>query len=253
MTSYPKSFYSSVTKRAIQSSEIVAEILLSAIKPRSIIDIGSGEGIWLNTISNKFPSASDLTAVDLQSHKSEYFDSLTENYLSFKFIEHNFEIDCELPDEHYDLAICLEVLEHLQPQTAELLAAEISKKCSILVFSGAVKGQGGTGHVNENSIDYWIGLLTKHNFVALDILRPQLKKNSLVADFYKENMLLFWHPENCRKTNTFFDLESLLVKNPLGITDTRKFTKKCQHFLVSLLPHWMVTRIVLILDKTVRR
>jgi 2-polyprenyl-3-methyl-5-hydroxy-6-metoxy-1,4-benzoquinol methylase len=175
---YSENFYSSVTKRASESSKLIAEILSTVIKPRSIIDIGSGEGIWLDTLSDTFPSASNLTAIDLQPHESEYFKKLMKNKLNFKFITRNFEIDHKLPKTNYDLGICLEVLEHLQSETAELLAEEFANKFSVLVFSAAVKGQGGTGHINERSLDFWLELLRKNKFVALDVLRPELKKNN---------------------------------------------------------------------------
>lgn len=253
MTNYPESFYSSVTKRAQASSEIVAEILQDVLKPRSIIDVGSGEGAWINTMSHRFPSALDLTAIDLQPHRSEYFEQLSSSKLNFEFILRDFEKDHTLPNQNYDLAICLEVLEHLQTQTAEQLAAEFAKNCSVLIFSAAVKGQGGTGHINENSLDYWIRLFQQNDFIALDILRPKLARNKQVPDYYKQNMILLWHPENCIKNNTVFDLEALLIKNPIAVADTRKFLMKLQHFVISFLPHRVVTNIVVFIDKTVRR
>jgi hypothetical protein len=46
--------------------------------------------------------------------------------------------------------ICLEVAEHVPPEHAETLIETLSSACSgLLVLSWAVRGQGGTGHLNE--------------------------------------------------------------------------------------------------------
>ena len=253
MINYPESFYSSVSKRAIESSKIIAQVLQEVINPRSIIDIGSGEGIWLNTIGRCFPSVKSLTALDLQVHISKHFDELTQMKADFKFIERNFELDCSLPNEKYDLAICLEVLEHLQKQTAELLVREISRKTSVIVFSAAMKGQGGTGHINENSLDYWVELLASNGFIPLDVFRNKLKISKSVPDYYKQNLILFWHPENCRRNGTNFDLEKLLINNPMKISDNRSYLKRIRYFLTSIIPPKYVTLLVVALDKSVRR
>jgi 2-polyprenyl-3-methyl-5-hydroxy-6-metoxy-1,4-benzoquinol methylase len=253
VTKYSQNFYTSVTKRASESSKITAEILSTVIDPRSIIDIGSGEGIWLDTLGNAFPSASNLTAIDLQPHESKYFQELADKGSNFTFIERNFEIDHKLPNTTYDLGICLEVLEHLQCDTAELLAEEFGRKFSVLVFSAAVKGQGGTGHINERSLDSWLELLRKQKFVALDVLRPELKKNRYVPQYYKQNMILFWHPDNCKKNNVTFNLEALLKRYPLQVSDTRGLLTKYRHVFTSLIPDRIVSRIVSVLDKTLRR
>jgi hypothetical protein len=253
MIKYPNSFYSSVSKRAIESSEIVGRVLQEVINPLSVIDIGSGEGIWLSTMSRFFPDAKALTAIDLQSHESQYFLELASSNPNFRFIERNFELNCTLPDERFDLAICLEVLEHLKKETAERLVSEITKGTSLIVFSAAMKGQGGTGHINEHSIEYWVKLLEFHDYVPLDVFRKELAKNASVPDYYKQNMLLFWHPKNSQLNKTEFNLEQLLIKNHPPISDTRGALKKMRYFLASFIPPRFVTILVLILDKTIRK
>jgi 2-polyprenyl-3-methyl-5-hydroxy-6-metoxy-1,4-benzoquinol methylase len=168
-------------------------------------------------------------------------------------VKRNFEIDPTLPSEQYDLAICLEVLEHLKKETAESLVSEIAKKASLLVFSAAMKGQGGTGHVNENTLEYWIELLRKNNFIPFDVIRPKMSSHKAVPDYYKQNMILFWHPENCHRNKTIFNLEALLSKNALPVSDMRGIGKKVRYFLASFIPPRIVTFIVIILDKTIRR
>ncbi|MGH7668355.1 MAG: class I SAM-dependent methyltransferase [Gemmatimonadaceae bacterium] len=55
----------------------------------------------------------------------------------------------------FDLALCLEVAEHLLPWHAGRLLALLTA-CPTVVFSAAQPGQGGTLHVNERPEAYWI-------------------------------------------------------------------------------------------------
>lgn len=55
----------------------------------------------------------------------------------------------------YDVALCLEVVEHLLPWHAGRLL-DVLAACPTVVFSAAQPGQGGTVHVNERPARYWI-------------------------------------------------------------------------------------------------
>jgi 2-polyprenyl-3-methyl-5-hydroxy-6-metoxy-1,4-benzoquinol methylase len=49
----------------------------------------------------------------------------------------------------YDLVICLEVAEHLSPESGRYLVRALSQAAPLVFFSAAVPGQGGSYHVNE--------------------------------------------------------------------------------------------------------
>lgn len=253
MKKYNSRFYNSVSQRGATAAQIVANTISKSIKPMSIIDIGSGEGIWLNTMAKKFPSVKKLTAIDLQNHDTSYLQELQNLNAAFEFKAQNFEISTQLPGSSYDLAICLEVLEHLNKHSAEKLAIEISDKCSLLIFSAAMKGQGGTHHINEQPLEYWVNLFTSLGYVPLDVLRPALTKNADVANYYKYNMLIFWHPENTIKNKTALDLENLLTANLPFIKDIRPLYVKARYAIVKFLPAWAVTNLVKFLDSSFRK
>ena len=253
MKKYNSRFYNSVSQRGANAAQIVANTISKSIKPMSIIDIGSGEGIWLNTMAKKFPRVKYLMAVDLQNHDSSYLQELRNLDVEFEFKVQNFEISTHLPGSSYDLAICLEVLEHLNKHSAEKLAKEISDKCSLLIFSAAMKGQGGTHHINEQPLEYWVNLFTSLGYVPLDVLRPALTENAYVANYYKFNMLIFWHPENTIKNNTSIDIENLLTSNLPFIKDIRPLSVRVRYGIVKFLPAWAVTNIVKFLDGTFRK
>lgn len=62
----------------------------------------------------------------------------------------------------YDLVLCLEMAEHLPLEAAKQLIVNLnlhSHNNSRLVFSAAMPGQGGNGHLNEQPPRYWRDLL----------------------------------------------------------------------------------------------
>jgi SAM-dependent methyltransferase len=253
MNNYSQNFYNSVSNRAAQSAQIVAEVLTGTIEPISVVDIGSGQGVWLRTIAAAFPTAKKVIALDLQSHESPFFEELQNSSKNFQFIEVDFENFSKLPGEKFDIAICLEVLEHLTPDTAVEVAKEIGRKCSYLIFSAAILGQGGTGHINERKFNYWMMLMREQGFVALDVFRPALREAHGIPSYYKQNMMLFWHPKNSYQNGVKIDLDLLLTKNPLEVVDLRKTSTKIRYGLVALIPSRIVTAIVKFLDKTIRK
>jgi hypothetical protein len=49
----------------------------------------------------------------------------------------------------FDLALSLELAEHLPPECAGVLVDSLARLAPAVVFSAAVPFQGGVGHVNE--------------------------------------------------------------------------------------------------------
>jgi 2-polyprenyl-3-methyl-5-hydroxy-6-metoxy-1,4-benzoquinol methylase len=253
MNKYSQEFYNSVSSRAVQSARITAGAIAGAIEPVSVVDIGSGQGVWLHTISEFVPTVKRAVALDIQSHKSPFFDALLKSSIDFKFVEANFENSSTLPDEQFDMAICLEVLEHLTPDTAVEVARDIGKKCSCLIFSAAILGQGGTGHINEQKFSYWMQLMRDQGFIALDIFRPALRKADDVPSYYKQNMMFFWHPQNSKRNGVKIDLNALLSRNSLDVVDNRSALTRIRYRLIAYVPPQIVTALVKVLDNSIRK
>ena len=65
----------------------------------------------------------------------------------------------------YDLALCIEVAEHLQPEYAETLVDNVTRSARVVFWSAAHPGQGGTCHYNEQPPEYWEALFAARGFV----------------------------------------------------------------------------------------
>src|SRR5205814_2387550 len=56
----------------------------------------------------------------------------------------------------FELALCWEVAEHLPPTAGDRLVGSIRDvHPTRLVFTAAIPGQGGHGHINEQPPEYW--------------------------------------------------------------------------------------------------
>ena len=53
------------------------------------------------------------------------------------------------PGTRYELAVCLEVAEHLNESSADNLILQLTNLANRVLFSAAIPGQGGLHHVNE--------------------------------------------------------------------------------------------------------
>jgi 2-polyprenyl-3-methyl-5-hydroxy-6-metoxy-1,4-benzoquinol methylase len=91
-----------------------------------------------------------------------------------------------------DLAICLEVAEHLPAWHAGKLL-DVLTCARRLVFSAAHPNQGGTLHVNERPASHWIGRLASRGFHLArqdGAFRDAVARLSL-APWYAENVHVF--------------------------------------------------------------
>ena len=94
-------------------------------------------------------------------------------------------------DKAYDLALCLEVAEHLPQERAPGLIADLVKAAPVILFSAAIPAQGGTNHVNEQWPSYWAKLFRMHGYRAVDALRPLIRSSKNVAFWYRQNAVLY--------------------------------------------------------------
>jgi hypothetical protein len=99
-------------------------------------------------------------------------------------------------DEHFDLALCLEVAEHLPSRTSAQLVRGLTDLAPIALFSAAVPGQGGTGHVNEQWPEYWRNLFKERGFAMLDPIRPLLREDHRVEICYLTSSPLYARPSS---------------------------------------------------------
>jgi SAM-dependent methyltransferase len=183
---YDHEFYSRHGERSLESARIVAPLVMKLAKIRSVIDIGCGVGGWLKAFEENGVAAVRGVDGNYVDRSALYIapESFTAVDLSRQVAQINLE-------NRYDLAICLEVVEHLNPSSACQLVDILTNLAPLILFSAAVPGQGGIGHVNEQWPEYWRDQFRQRNFEMFDPIRPLIREDHRVEWWYRQNILMF--------------------------------------------------------------
>lgn len=164
------------------AAEIVVPYLLKHHHTQSVIDVGCGTGTWLKVFHQK--GVKKITGID-GHHLNPDVLVIPREHVQLKDLERPFEVV-----EKYDLAISLEVAEHLQPASAIAFIESLTKLSDTIVFSAALPGQGGQNHLNEQWPSYWNELFNQFGFEMVDCLRGYFWENKQVDWWYRQNMFL---------------------------------------------------------------
>lgn len=183
MTSYDSTFYQHQKDGSLKSARVVVPLVMNLLKPRTVVDIGCGVGTWLSVYRQH--GVQTVLGVD-----GDYVDRKMLLIEEAEFLPKNLSEPLQL-DHRYDLAQSLEVAEHLEAKHAGRLIATLVGLSDVVLFSAAVPFQGGTEHVNEQLIGYWVRLFQDHDYHAIDCLRPAIWDASDVEVCYRQNIMLF--------------------------------------------------------------
>jgi Fe-S cluster biosynthesis and repair protein YggX len=127
-----------------------------------------------------------------------WIDKNTLKIAEEKFTTVNLEEEISLKQK-YDLAISLEVTEHLPESYGIHLIDSLTKASDFVLFSAAIPYQGGTNHINEQWPEYLNTLFNERGFIAVDFLRKKIWNEADVYFFYKENMILYVKKEQLKR------------------------------------------------------
>jgi cyclopropane fatty-acyl-phospholipid synthase-like methyltransferase len=185
MQSYSREFYQHRHENTVHSAKTILSILMERLPDiHSAVDIGCGVGTWLAVLREK--GVEDVQGVD-----GGWVDTtlLAIPGACFKQVDLSRTI-VTLP-RRYDLAISLEVAEHLPAERAEEFVASLAALSDHVLFSAAIPHQGGRNHVNERWQHYWVGLFGALGYVPHDFIRARIWTDQRIPYWYRQNTLLF--------------------------------------------------------------
>lgn len=174
-----------IHEEAVHNDTAAKEVLPIAFelfKPESIIDVGCGLGTWIQT--SKSLGIKEVIGLD-----GAYLNRSLLKISEKEFVEIDLQEKFEL-NRKYDMAICLEVAEHLPESAADNLIYSLTNHADVILFSAAVPGQTGQNHVNEQWPQYWQNIFEKYGFEMIDSLRSKIWTNEKVDMWYKQNLFL---------------------------------------------------------------
>lgn len=202
-TPYDAGFFVSIEDTATLSAQIVVPIILGLVRPSSVVDIGGGKGDWSAVFA-------EFGIVDSVCVDGAYVDRTTLKIAPERFIE----ADVSKPlyvDRRFDLAVCLEVAEHLVPEAAEVLIDSLTRHADAVLFSAAIPFQGGTNHINLQWPTYWAAKFATRGYRCFDAIRRLIWNNDAVAAWYKQNSFLYLNSkaiERLGPSSTLLDTEA---------------------------------------------
>jgi hypothetical protein len=215
LESYDQSFYNNQVNGSLASARVVVPLLLQVIgKIESVIDVGCGVGTWLSEFKRR--GVSKIKGIDGGKPDEEHFLIDAREY-------HNEDITTGFKErEKCDLALSLEVAEHLEPRYAKKYVHNFCTLSDVLLFGAAAPGQGGKNHFNERWPSYWLDLFQQEGFQIFDVVRPLIWYDTRVEWWYRQNTFIFVKKSNSQRIKKLTE-HATKVKFPYDIVHPQMF------------------------------
>lgn len=198
MTAYGEAFYSAISGGSLKSARKVLPLIMKWTSPASVVDLGCGTGDWLAVFE-------ELGVAEVLGVDGAYVSTSQLRISQDRFLAHDLTTPLHI-DRVFDLAMSVEVAEHLPEQFASQFVRSLCTLAPIVLFSAAAPGQGGTEHVNERWPEYWIAKFHEQGFVAMDVLRHRIWEEADVNWWYAQNLFLYVRQDQLARARHLQDL-----------------------------------------------
>ena len=168
---YGPEFFVGRSEMVARSASVVVPIIVDLFHPQSVLDVGCGQGEWLEAFG-----LDDMQGVDIAA---------PEPYLQFDL---NYRLAL---GRTFDLVLSLETGEHLPPSADDVYVDSMCRHSRTVVFSAAVPGQAGKGHINCQPHEHWHAKFLVRGYQVLDVIRPRLAGRHDVSDWYRANIFAY--------------------------------------------------------------
>lgn len=173
MSLYGPEFFAGRGDNVRASAAVIVPVVTELIYPRSVLDIGCGQGEWLEQFDVDVKHGVDIAAPEATG-----------------FLRADLTDPLHLGRE-YDLVISVEVGEHLPESAADTYMDSIARHGNQVVFSAAVVGQEGVGHINCQPHEYWHDKFRERGYAMFDVIRPIIANDHRVSPWYRNNLFLY--------------------------------------------------------------
>lgn len=172
----------------LESSDRLASVIYDFVKPKSVIDVGCGTGNFLQSFQRL--GVEDILGLD---------GNWVEPAIRKQFLrdEHFLATDLTSPQDigrKFDIAICLEVAEHLQETAADPLVNFLTSLSDVVVFSAAIPRQPGHHHITCQWQSEWAIRFKALGFRTFDCFRPVIWNDNRIPYWYRQNIFMALSP-----------------------------------------------------------
>jgi SAM-dependent methyltransferase len=186
---YDEEYYvNTVDYYMARSCHVIAESIAEVFSPSSVVDVGCGSGLLLFAMKERGISSRGVNcsraALDICRRRG------------LEAMKFDLERDRLLHGFRADVAISMEVAEHLPESCADRFVDTLCRIADNVVITAAEPGPSyvGTDHVNEQPNEYWISKFKSRGFRFECELTTQWRKDwkaQNVASCYIGSLMVF--------------------------------------------------------------
>lgn len=181
---YTKRFYGRFVDGSLAGARAILPEVLRIVPATSVVDVGCGVGGWLEV-------AGELGVATVRGVDGGHVERDSLRIPVDRFVEVDLAVPGALANVgRFDLAICLEVAEHLPATRADSLIAELTGLAPAVLFSAAIPGQGGMHHVNEQWQSWWADRFRGRGYLPIDV-RWRFWDDQRIPWWYRQNTVLY--------------------------------------------------------------
>lgn len=147
---FSKDTYDLIEREESPQALRLARWVMRQLQPRSVVDLGCATGFYLCPFTS-YLGLESLLGVELDKNAAKIGG---DRKIGVKILNRDLSrpIRC---GRRFDLGLCIEVAEHMRETEEDALCENIKAMCRTIIFSAACEGQGGDGHINCRSKEYW--------------------------------------------------------------------------------------------------
>jgi SAM-dependent methyltransferase len=185
---YDLDYYgSAVEGPAVRGAATMADSIYAEFTPTLVIDVGCGTGALLEALHRK---GCKVYGLDYSEAALMFCRARGLDVSKFDLERGVFH-----DDRMFDVAISLEVAEHLPPSSADRYVELLTRLSPVVVFSAAPPGSEGMDHVNEQLPSYWISKFRRHGFEYREALTrrwsDEWSRAGTVESYYHQHLMVF--------------------------------------------------------------
>jgi SAM-dependent methyltransferase len=174
----------SLAHHSLGGAKSAFSILYPEGSPQTVLDVGCGIGTWLRAALDH--GAREVVGIDGVDLSPELLLVPRE---AMRVVNLNEPLSL---GRRFNLVICLEVVEHLEPDNADVIVETLIRHGNSILFSAAAPGQSGIHHVNCQWPSYWQRKFNERGYECSDDVRWKLWNSRAIEPWYRQNIMTAW-------------------------------------------------------------
>lgn len=235
---YPAEWHRLYGDKTGSSARSILPGLIARFDVSSLVEVGCGNGHW--TRSAIEAGVEDWRVVDGPWNNRAHL--LVDKD---RFVEADLSRPLDL-GRRFDMALCLEVAEHVAEASAEVLVRSLTAAADIVVFGAAIPLQGGHGHINEQWPSWWRGKFAAQGYRAFDLVRPLHWDDPAIHYWYRQNMFVYLRESRADligKAGPTRDIALFDAVHPEKFSEVASYESLVLKRLLKRLPGWFAGRL----------